>query len=358
MVATTSFGQIKVFSDGTSMVGDNTGFTVADEEFQVIGDSKQEGAIVERTGASASALFNRTDAAAFAMGAGVQAGFTWDQAFNFEWRTQPRASIINRSVSTGTLVFKMMGATGNLGIGRNQPQQKLDVNGSIRYNGSLIVASDKRLKNNVAEFSLGLDEVLALNPISYDYTGAAGLNNDGNRPHIGLIAQELQKVAPELVSTFDYTDEASGSTESYLQIDESALKFMIINAMKEQQGLIDAQAEKIAQLEEAINTIGATEINNRTSVTISSYDLAELGQNSPNPFNGFTNISYVIPTNATSAQIAIFGTSGQLLKTLDIDHTGEGTLEVNAQDLPSGTYSYQLIVDNKSVKSSKMVLSK
>jgi len=245
--------------------------------------------------------------------------------------------------------------------------EKLAVQGSVSANG-VILTSDKKSKKNVKDFDKGLDAVMALNPISYRYNGKAGTVDD--MPHVGIFAQELQKVAPELVSTFEHTDMSgvnpmtgegleNATKSEFLRIDDTAVKYMLINAIQEQQELIEVQAEKIASLEEAFSTIGSgSDINNRTQVTLNSYDLAELSQNTPNPFNGFTNIAYIVPSDASSAQISIFGKSGQLMKTLDIQHIGQGTLEVNAEDLPAGTYSYQLIVDGKAVKTSKMVLAR
>jgi hypothetical protein len=356
-----AFGQVKVVQTGETIVGPNAGITPV-EQLHVEGRYYANGGTVVNTGASAGTLFNRTDESAFIIGAGNDAGMSWDQAFNFELRSNLRSRIVtNRFIQNGTLRFKILGSNGNVGIGRNIPAEKLDVAGNIQYIGALINASDKRLKSNVQDFGYGLEEVLQLNPVSYNYTDRGTEATD--ELNTGLLAQELKKVAPELVKEFELPvmnedqDEVL-SVDSYLGIKESSIKYMLINAIQDQQELIEAQAEKIAQLEEAFSTIGSAELPNNTSITLTSYDLAELGQNAPNPFNGTTFINYVIPSAASSAQVNIFGTNGQMLKTLDIDHVGEGTLELNAQDLPTGTYSYQLVVDGRIVDTHKMVQAK
>ena len=47
-----------------------------------------------------------------------------------------------------------------------------------------------------------------------------------------------------------------------------------------------------------------------------------------------------------------------MIKTVNIEHRGEGTLRVNAVDIPSGTYTYDLVVDGRKVGTKKMVLAK
>lgn len=375
LFATVGYAQIKVVSpNGDTKIGDTA--VAPDEKLHVAGNIKAdedviaEGLIVERTGASGSALFHRTDASAFAMGAGVQAGFTWDQGFNFEWRTQPRANILNRQVSTGTLVFKMMGATGNLGIARNQPQEKLDVNGSIRHNGTVYAASDKRLKDNVDRFEYGLAEVLELNPITFQYTGRADINNGGkDRYHVGLYAQELQEVAPKIVSSFphlEYADEEETilkSSEEYLQINETAIKFMLINAVQEHNEMLEVKEERISSLESEIEELKdlirnlATNIQTENIIEVSFEGGTKLDQNVPNPFTVQTSISYTVPASATNAEMQFHDISGKLMKVVPLI-SGKGTILLDASELTSNTYTFTLYVDGKLVETKKMVVAK
>lgn len=53
--------------------------------------------------------------------------------------------------------------------------------------------SDKRLKNNIKELREGCSTVALLNPVSFEY-------KENNKLSYGLVAQELEKVLPELVS--------------------------------------------------------------------------------------------------------------------------------------------------------------
>jgi len=251
--------------------------------------------------------------------------------------------------------------TGNFGVGLTNPSTKLDVAGDISINGVVKVTSDLATKKNVSDFSGGLEEVLGIRPITFQYNGKAATNNNG-QTYVGVAAQELQKVAPYLVEEFTFIDEDSEGNileqSDYLRINDSEIKYLLINAIQEQQEMIEAQNEAILSLKETIESIGSVESVNNSSVTLSSYDLAELDQNRPNPFNSNTSINYVVPTDAQTAIINIYGANGQVMKTLAIDHVGEGSLDVKAENLPSGTYSYQLIVDGRSVATHKMMIAK
>lgn len=57
-----------------------------------------------------------------------------------------------------------------------------------------IQTSDERLKTNIANLDIGLEEIMQLRPVSYDWTSG---NNDTRK--VGLIAQEVQSLIPELV---------------------------------------------------------------------------------------------------------------------------------------------------------------
>ncbi|OAI44180.1 hypothetical protein AYO38_10020 [bacterium SCGC AG-212-C10] len=94
---------------------------------------------------------------------------------------------------------------------------------------ALNTSSDLRLKRDVASLSRGLNEVLALHPVTFAW-------KDGDkREHIGLIAQEVQEVMPELVVTGD-------DAEGTLSMAYTELIPVLINAIQEQQDRFDQLA--------------------------------------------------------------------------------------------------------------------
>lgn len=91
---------------------------------------------------------------------------------------------------------------GDVGIGFTDPQYKLHVNGVIYSNDNIIAYSDERLKENIQT----LDGSKA-----YDMRGVSFTRKDTGEPSAGVIAQELEKVAPELV----YTDSNGSKAVAY-----------------------------------------------------------------------------------------------------------------------------------------------
>jgi P pilus assembly chaperone PapD len=95
------------------------------------------------------------------------------------------------------------------------------------------IASDERVKTNVNPYTKGLETILAINPITYDYNGKAGFDST-NTGNIGVIAQDVLNVIPESINTFyaKLNEEDEEKTELY-NFDSHALTFILINAVKQ-----------------------------------------------------------------------------------------------------------------------------
>ncbi len=134
--------------------------------------------------------------------------------------------------------------TGNVGINSSSPTAKLEVIGTAAKTGggSWAVSSDRRLKKDIQTYNQGLDKILAINPVTFHYNEKSGYDTEPE--YVGVIAQELQKVAPDMVSTF----EQNGM--KYLRVDNSAMTYMLINAVKEQQQIIEEQKVENEKLRE------------------------------------------------------------------------------------------------------------
>ena len=139
------------------------------------------------------------------------------------------------------------------------------------------------------------------------------------------------------------------------------IRYALVNAVQEQQDMIDDLRKENEELRELITSI-ADRLENTdqssTSATLTGNEkIASLEQNNPNPFTNQTSISYFVPSNAQSASIAITSATGQILKTVSISDRGQGVLDLKADNLPQGTYQYTLVVDGKTVKTNKMILA-
>lgn len=84
----------------------------------------------------------------------------------------------------------------------------------------------------------------------------------------------------------------------------------------------------------------------------------ELLQNFPNPFNGFTTISYITP-DENPALLTIYDIIGRVVKRMNIENKtiGRKTVSIDASDLPSGVYIYSLNISGIH-RSRKMILLK
>jgi hypothetical protein len=82
-----------------------------------------------------------------------------------------------------------------------------------------------------------------------------------------------------------------------------------------------------------------------------------LFQNTPNPFNQSTIISYEIGEKSISeAQIFVFDLNGKLLKTYPLT-TSKGNIQINANELEPGMYLYSLVVNKKEIDTKRMILT-
>ncbi len=106
--------------------------------------------------------------------------------------------------------------------------------------GSWTATSDARLKENIEPYTDGLAQLKNINPVYYHYNQQSGY--DTKRQHIGVIAQEMQKIAPYMVGSFKKED------KEYLNVDNSAMTYMLINAVKEQQKEIEELKELVKKL--------------------------------------------------------------------------------------------------------------
>ena len=86
--------------------------------------------------------------------------------------------------------------TGNVGVGDSTPSYKLDVAGTIRATGDVIAYSDERLKENIKTIDNSLEKVNKLRGVEFNKIGE-------DKKSIGVIAQEIENIIPEVVKTDD-----------------------------------------------------------------------------------------------------------------------------------------------------------
>jgi trimeric autotransporter adhesin len=244
-------------------------------------------------------------------------------------------------------------ATIKVGIGTASPAYLLHANGSAAKpgGGSWTAASDKKLKQNIKNFTEGLTILEKIRPVSFHYNGKAGLPTD--KEYVGVIAQEMQKIAPYMVGEFSYQD-STGAQEKYLDYDATALTYILVNAAKEQQEQIQTLKQENQELKEELASIKALLIKH---IPEAANQQARMGQNNPNPYSQSTSIPYQFPLSASSAFIKVYSSTGQEVKSFNLTGKTNGEVTLSGSMLAAGTYVYSLFVDGVKIDSKKLVLT-
>ena len=109
-------------------------------------------------------------------------------------------------------------------------------------------ASDRRIKQDIADIDYGLDAVMAIRPRKYKF-------KDSHQNSIGFIAQELKQVIPDAVTgeelEFNDTDTAQERAKKTMGVSKDLLIPVLVKAIQEQQALITALTARVAALEQA-----------------------------------------------------------------------------------------------------------
>jgi hypothetical protein len=133
---------------------------------------------------------------------------------------------------------------GNVGIGHNNPSQKLQVTGNICATGTIGNCSDIRYKQNISPIAYSLSSVLSLNGLYYHWKKNEFPQMEfGGERQIGFSAQEVEKLFPEVVMT-----DANG----YKSVDYGRLTPVLVEAIKEQQTQIDELKKDNIRMQEQI----------------------------------------------------------------------------------------------------------
>ena len=144
-------------------------------------------------------------------------------------------------VTAGLATRVVVDSGGNVGIGTTGPTQKLHVVGNIQASGSVFAScgtlscSDARFKTRIEPMRDALSLVERLRPVRFDWCREEFPDRQfGDQRQIGLIAQEVREVAPEVVQDCG---------DGYLSVDYGRLTPVIVQAVK------DLRAEKNAEID-------------------------------------------------------------------------------------------------------------
>jgi hypothetical protein len=166
--------------------------------------------------------------------------------------------IFDRTASVSRFIIT---ASGNIGIGTYTPATALQVVGDIRvgttgtngciqgFGGTAIsgtCSSDARLKRNIAPITGSLEKLARIQPVTYEWRQDEFPERHfgaGRMP--GLIAQEVEKALPELVTTDDKGYKAVRYGEP--------LEMEMLQAIRELRSENESLKERVAQMEARLN---------------------------------------------------------------------------------------------------------
>ena len=220
--------------------------------------------------------------------------------------------------------------------------------GTVKVNGTLFATtvtttSDLRQKENVQQIPLSLAEnIRLLNPVSYTLKQDTMWKYDIEAKelqgtHYGLIAQDVQKIFPELV---------------YERGEKLSINYI---------ELIPLLIKTIQDLSTEVEELKASKYAKSPAFTANrpSEDALQaiLYQNQPNPFSAETQIGYQLPQTTRNATLYVYNMNGSQVAEYPITTFGEGHVIVSAGTLDAGMYFYSLIADGQVVDTKRMILT-
>ena len=198
----------------------------------------------------------------------------------------------------------------------------------------------------------------AAQQIGYDFSGV-----DKNGTLMGLRYSEF--VTPLVKAVQELSKKADSLQKTVDSLTTVPIKRMAQNN--------DSLAQELTKLKEIVNqccTANSTKQtgnngrnNNNTKensipVELRSADDVILYQNIPNPFGDETNINYYLPELVNDARMIFYDNSGRVIKEVELNQKGIGSLTINTAKLASGVYSYSIVVDGKVADTKKMMRNK
>jgi hypothetical protein len=108
---------------------------------------------------------------------------------------------------------------------------------------NIAVTSDSRLKEDILPLDAQLAKLKKIQSVSYKWKNDDGKGTKGNKRTFGLLAQDLEKVYPDMV----FTDEDGNMSIYYTELIP-----VLINVAKEQQALIEDLQKRLLTLEKKL----------------------------------------------------------------------------------------------------------
>ncbi len=248
--------------------------------------------------------------------------------------------------------------------------------GDVNISGTTYNISDSTLKTAIHPLDSASIILSQLNAYSF-YFDTTLLQNTLNVSHnkqFGLMAQQVERVAPNLVintiipPVFDSLKNIVTPARPVKELNYIGVIPLLVEGFNKQQARIDSLVSALAQANPSgvHRTTGniTPQSSQHLTTELSDVNAIVLDQNSPNPFKEQTKITWNIPTdnievgNGFDAKIFFYNKSGTIIKMVIIENTGYGELTVYANNLGNGTYTYSLVLNGKVIDTKTMMKAK
>jgi hypothetical protein len=231
-------------------------------------------------------------------------------------------------------------------------------NGAV-WASSYKTISDRKFKEGITPLEHTLQQVMKLKPAAYQFkTGAYQSMQLPTGKQIGLIADEVKQVFPELVQQAVHPAEFKEDSREELspEIHYEGLNYqglipILIAAVQELKTENDQQQQQINELKETVaKLLNAQNVNGKNLTS------AFLKGSIPNPSNGTALIRYYVPHNSGTAHLVFTDTKGAIIKSITLNHKGDGQLSVDMTAWTAGTYTYTIYINGTQADSGKLVI--
>jgi len=264
--------KVRITSDGNVGIGEESPSSLLDVggDINFSGNLLQNGSLVDlgdntlwnTTGDASTTSYLNYDYSTGHVGIGIEADEDMILDVNGEVRVADRISLAGdlryysnngfaiKTIGENAIIFEpdyantapamIIEPDGDVGIGTTIPSYKLDVAGTIR--GETVSESDIRWKKNIDPIEGSLEKVKQLQGVHYDWKDE---NKDQSR-QIGFIAQDVEKIFPELVKT----DE-----KGYKSMNYSKVVTVLVESVKELDDENRELEDRIVRLENMVETL-------------------------------------------------------------------------------------------------------
>ncbi len=158
-------------------------------------------------------------------------GFTGQSADLTQWQNSA-GTVLDRITSTGAVSIGSGAPTNKLSVVDTSDDTPANFTGTSgtctvdTFGGGWSCVSDEKLKTNIMSIDGGLDKVLALRGVTYNWKA----DPNATQAVSGFIAQEVQKVLPGLVTTLN---------DGTLSLNKDGMLPYLVEAVKTENGKID-----------------------------------------------------------------------------------------------------------------------